>query len=198
MSSLRETYNRLIAEGKLRADPAQQAIMPEFDRIREALLQPVKTGLFRKAPDPPKGLYIWGGVGRGKSMLMDMFVEHLGDVPARRVHFHAFMQEIHGAMHEVRKTGVDDAIAPVAMDVAASVRLLAFDEMQISDITDAMIVGRLFQRLFAEGVVVVTTSNRLPDALYKNGLNRDLFLPFIELIKDKMVVHELASPTDYR
>lgn len=198
MSSLSDTYHRLIAEGTLTADPAQQAVLPEFDRIREALLQPVKKGLFRKAPEPPKGLYLWGGVGRGKSMLMDMFVEHIGDVPARRVHFHAFMQEIHNAMHEVRKTGVDDAIAPVAGDVAANVRLLAFDEMQISDITDAMIVGRLFQALFEAGVVVVTTSNRVPDDLYKHGLNRDLFLPFIAQIKERMVVHELASPTDYR
>lgn len=198
MTSLRETYDSLIAAGTLHADPAQEAVLPEFDRIRDALLVPAKKGLFRKAPEPPQGLYLWGGVGRGKSMLMDMFVDHLEGIPARRVHFHAFMQEIHSAMHEVRKTGVDDAIAPVAADVAASVRLLAFDEMQITDITDAMIVGRLFQALFAAGVVVVTTSNRLPDELYKNGLNRDLFVPFIELIKEKMVVHELASPKDYR
>jgi cell division protein ZapE len=129
---------------------------------------------------------------------MDMFVTNLGEIPARRVHFHAFMQEIHAAMHEARKTGVDDAIAPVAKAVSSSVRLLAFDEMQITDITDAMIVGRLFQALFADGVVVITTSNRVPDDLYKHGLNRDLFLPFIELIKERMVVYELASPTDYR
>jgi cell division protein ZapE len=198
MTSLRDTYDQLIAEGTLQPDPAQDAVLPEFDRIRTALLAPVKKGFFRKAAEPPKGLYLWGGVGRGKSMLMDMFVDSMGDIPARRVHFHAFMQEIHSAMHEARKTGVDDAIAPVAADVAKSVRLLAFDEMQISDITDAMIVGRLFEALFAAGVVVVTTSNRLPDDLYKNGLNRDLFVPFIELIKDKMVVHELVSPTDYR
>ena len=198
MQSLRQTYDQLIAEGTLKSDAAQEAVLPQFDRIREALLAPVKKGLFRKAPEPPKGLYLWGGVGRGKSMLMDMFVDHMGDIPSRRVHFHAFMQEIHAAMHEARKTGVDDAIAPVAADVAASVRLLAFDEMQITDITDAMIVGRLFEKLFADGVVVVTTSNRLPDALYKDGLNRNLFLPFIDMIKDKMVVHELASPTDYR
>ena len=198
MATLSETYDSMIAEGTLQSDPAQRALMPEFDSIRESLMVPDKKGLFRKAPEAPKGLYLWGGVGRGKSMLMDMFVDHLGDVPARRVHFHAFMQEIHSAMHEARKTGVDDAIAPVAADVAASVRLLAFDEMQITDITDAMIVGRLFEKLFEAGVVVVTTSNRLPDELYKHGLNRNLFVPFIKLIKDKMVVHELASPTDYR
>jgi cell division protein ZapE len=198
MTSLKETYEKLIAQGDLRADPAQEAVLPEFDRIRDALMQPVKRGFFRKAPKPPRGLYLWGGVGRGKSMLMDMFVDHLGDIPARRVHFHAFMQEIHSRMHEVRKTGVDDAIAPVAAEVVASVKLLAFDEMQITDITDAMIVGRLFEALFAAGVVVVTTSNRVPDDLYQHGLNRNLFVPFIELIKDRMVVHELTSPTDYR
>ena len=198
MGSLREIYETKVAEGSLKADPAQEAMLPHFDRIRSALLEPVKKGLFRKAPESPKGLYLWGGVGRGKSMLMDLFVNHLGDIPARRVHFHAFMQEIHAAMHEARKTGVDDAIAPVAADVAARVRLLAFDEMQISDITDAMIVGRLFEALFAAGVVVITTSNRVPDDLYKNGLNRDIFIPFIGLIKDRMEVVELTSPTDYR
>lgn len=198
METLGKIYKRMTDAGDLRPDDAQLNVLPEFERIQTALNTPVKKGLFRKAPEPPQGLYLWGGVGRGKSMLMDLFVEHLGDVPARRVHFHAFMQEIHSAMHEVRKTGVEDAIAPVAEDVAASVRLLAFDEMQISDITDAMIVGRLFQALFEDGVVVVATSNRVPDDLYKQGLNRDLFLPFIALIKDKMKVVELASPKDYR
>ncbi|UWQ91797.1 AFG1 family ATPase [Rhodobacteraceae bacterium M382] len=201
MSNVNALYQQRIAAGDLRPDPVQQDVMPQFQRIADGLTaDPVKRGLFRRAAPPPapKGLYLWGGVGRGKSMLMDLFVDSLGDIPVRRVHFHAFMQEIHSAMHEARQRGVDDAIAPVAADVASSVRLLAFDEMQITDITDAMIVGRLFEALFAADVVVVTTSNRVPDDLYKNGLNRQLFLPFIELIKGKMEIHELASPTDYR
>ena len=197
MTRIQDTYRQRVATQELHADDAQEAVLPEFDRIREELAKPVKKGLFRKAPPPPKGLYLWGGVGRGKSMLMDLFVEHLG-VPARRVHFHAFMQEIHAAMHESRKQGIEDALAPVANDVASKVKLLAFDEMQITDITDAMIVGRLFQILFEKGVVVVTTSNRVPDDLYKNGLNRQLFLPFIDIIKDRMVVWEMISPRDYR
>ena len=197
MKSLIAEYNTLVNAGTVTDDAAQKAALPEFERIRAALAAPVKRGFFRKAPTPPKGLYLWGGVGRGKSMLMDFFVSHV-TVPARRVHFHAFMQEIHASMHEARKRGVDDAIAPVAADIAASVRLLAFDEMQITDITDAMIVGRLFEALFAAGVLVVTTSNRVPDDLYKDGLNRQLFLPFISLLKEHMVVWELSSPTDYR
>ncbi|MFT4962673.1 MAG: cell division protein ZapE [Paracoccaceae bacterium] len=199
MTDLTVHYAQKIAVGDLNRDPAQEAVLGEFERMRAALSTPVKRGLFRKAPAPPKGLYLWGGVGRGKSMLMDLFVETLGaEIPHRRVHFHAFMQEIHGALHQARKEGVTDPIMPVAASVAKSVRLLAFDEMQINDITDAMIVGRLFTALFEAGVVVVTTSNRVPDDLYKNGLNRSLFLPFINLIKNQMVVWELASPTDYR
>ncbi|MGD1881429.1 MAG: cell division protein ZapE [Paracoccaceae bacterium] len=197
MIDLTALYKEKVAAGVLTYDPVQEAILPEFQRILDALAVPVRKGFFRKVPEAPKGLYLWGGVGRGKSMLMDLFVD-AANVPARRVHFHAFMQEIHAAMHVARQRGVDDAIAPVAADVSAKVRLLAFDEMQITDITDAMIVGRLFEALFATGVVVVTTSNRVPDDLYKNGLNRQLFLPFIELIKERMVVWELASPTDYR
>lgn len=197
METLPTLYARLVADGTLTADPAQEAVFPEFERIREGLSQPVRKGWFRKAVEPPKGLYLWGGVGRGKSFLMDLFVSTI-EVPARRVHFHAFMQEIHRGMHAARQQGIEDALAPVARDVSASTRLLAFDEMQITDITDAMIVGRLFEALFNDGVVVVTTSNRAPDDLYKNGLNRQLFLPFIALLKERMVVHEMAGPTDYR
>ncbi|WP_419555493.1 cell division protein ZapE [Pseudaestuariivita rosea] len=194
---LMEIYRNKVAAGDLTADPAQEAVLPELDRIRTALAEPVKKGLFRKAPEPPKGLYLWGGVGRGKSMLMDLFAANV-TVPCRRVHFHEFMQEIHEAMHKARQTGVDDAILPVAQDVMSQVRCLAFDEMQITDITDAMIVGRLFEKLFEAGVVIVTTSNRVPDDLYKDGLNRQLFLPFIDMLKDRLVIWELTSPTDYR
>lgn len=197
MSTLPKIYGQMVADGALTADPAQQAVMPEFERIHAGLATIAAKGWFRKAPKPPKGLYLWGGVGRGKSMLMDMFVETL-EVPNRRVHFHAFMQEIHQGMHQARKDGVEDALAPVVKSVSDTVRLLAFDEMQINDITDAMIVGRLFESLFAAGVVVVTTSNRPPDDLYKDGLNRQLFLPFIARLKQQMVVHEMISPTDYR
>ncbi|AFO86127.1 AFG1-like ATPase [Phaeobacter inhibens] len=200
MTHLTALYQQKIDAGLLKPDPAQEAVLPHFDRIAEGLnAPPVKRGLFRKATyETVKGLYLWGGVGRGKSMLMDLFVDSLDDIPSRRVHFHAFMQEMHGKMHEARQQGIEDALAPVAAEVAGSVRLLAFDEMQITDITDAMIVGRLFEALFTAGVTVITTSNRIPDDLYKNGLNRQLFLPFIDLIKQQMQVHEMVSPVDYR
>ena len=200
MMTIQDIYAARVAAGTLEPDDAQQAVLAEFERIRAGLAQPVKRGLFRKAPEPPRGLYLWGGVGRGKSMLMDLFVEALQaqDIAVRRVHFHAFMQEIHKGMHAARQSGAKDALAPVAKQVAEGLRCLAFDEMQITDIPDAMVVGRLFEFLFAAGVVVVTTSNRVPDDLYKDGLNRQLFLPFIEIIKQNLEVWELVSPRDYR
>jgi cell division protein ZapE len=200
--ALIDIYEARIASGNLRADPAQSAVLPALEGLRIWLETPRKTGLvaslFHKSPASPKGIYLWGGVGRGKSMLMDLFFDAIDITAKRRVHFHAFMQEIQRGMHQVRKTGVDDALAPVAMDVARSVRLLAFDEMQITDITDAMIVGRLFEMLLTQGVVIVTTSNRPPQDLYLNGLNRALFLPFIDMLNDQFQVRELLSPHDYR
>ncbi|MFZ3582097.1 cell division protein ZapE [Loktanella sp. DJP18] len=192
-----QAYDAAVADGRLTRDAAQEGVLPELDRIQAALAEPVKRGLFRKAPPPPRGLYMWGGVGRGKSMLMDLAYAAI-DAPKQRQHFHAFMQWVHAEIGEARKTGVDDAIKPVAAKLVADIRLLAFDEMQISDITDAMIVGRLFEALFAAGVTVITTSNRPPDDLYKDGLNRQIFAPFIDLLKDRMVVHELAAAVDYR
>ncbi|MEM9797787.1 MAG: cell division protein ZapE [Pseudomonadota bacterium] len=197
--TLDEIYAARVADGVLEPDPAQEAALTPLEEIRKKLASPEKRGIFgrRKAPDGPMGVYLWGGVGRGKSMLMDLFHE-AAPVPSRRVHFHAFMQEMHDGLHEARMQGVRDAIRPVADRVIGATKVLCFDEMQITDITDAMLVGRLFEALFAGNVHIVTTSNRVPDDLYKDGLNRALFLPFIDLLKDRMIVHELASPRDWR
>jgi cell division protein ZapE len=202
--SLSEVYEARVAEGSLRADPAQHAVLPALEDLRVWLEANAGrrvglfAGLFAKPITPPRGLYLWGGVGRGKSMLMDLFFAVTDIAEKRRVHFHAFMQDIHKGMHEARKQGVEDALAPVAEAVIRDTRLLAFDEMQITDITDAMIVGRLFEKLFAAGVVIITTSNRPPGDLYQNGLNRALFLPFIAMLEARLQVVELESPTDYR
>lgn len=212
MGSVTQLYRQRVAEGRIKADAAQQAVLPQLDRVVEGVADGAdiasksKSGwrsLFggggSAASQPAqKGLYLWGGVGRGKSMLMDLIVEALPGKPVRRVHFHEFMQEIHAGLDAARKRGDQDTVRPVAMQVATSVRLLCFDEMQITDIADAMIVGRLFQLLFDQGVTIVTTSNRVPEDLYKNGLNRQLFLPFIALIRERMDVLRLDSDTDHR
>ena len=207
--TLRAAYDARLAAGELEPDPAQEAAIAAFERLDAALDAPAPKehrrdfldGLLGRSrpaePEGPRGLYLWGGVGRGKSMLMDLFVATT-DVPARRVHFHAFMQEVHAGMDAARKRGVDDAIAPVADGVADGLSLLALDEMQVSDIADAMIVGRLFERMVGHGLAVVTTSNRPPRDLYKDGLNRPLFEPFIALIEERMEVVELAPGEDHR
>lgn len=201
MTDLTAIYEARVAAGTLQDDPVQRTALPELQRVLEDLAAPPpKRGIFgrTRTVEPVRGLYLWGGVGRGKSMLMDLFHEAAPEARKRRVHFHAFMQEVQDALHAARQTAVKDPIKVVAQDISKDVRLLSFDEMQISDITDAMIVGRLFEQLFDAGVAVVTTSNRIPSDLYKDGLNRQLFLPFIALLKTQMVVWELASDTDYR
>ena len=193
-------YDQEVAAGRIGDDPAQRAVLPEFDRIGAALETPSRgglLGLFATKPDPVQGLYLWGGVGRGKSMLMDMFVAGVA-APKRRVHFHGFLQEVQAGLEAARKRGAEDAVRPVAEEIARDIRLLAFDEMQITDIADAMIVGRLFQILLEAGVAIVTTSNRPPEDLYKDGLNRALFLPFIDLLNRRMVVWHLADDRDWR
>lgn len=204
MTTLTDRYHALADAGEITTDAAQVATLHVLEEVAEALATPPPKRKFLKrfakpqVPEGKRGAYLWGGVGRGKSMLMDLFYDFVPVTEKRRVHFHAFMQEMHANLHAARQTGVEDALAPVAADVARTTRLLCFDEMQITDITDAMLVGRLFDLLFADGVVIVTTSNRVPDDLYKDGLNRNLFLPFIETIKEKLIVHELLSETDYR
>jgi cell division protein ZapE len=196
---VRTLYESRTAQGRLRPDPAQEALLPALDRLRAELEAPARRGLFARKPQPVRGLYLWGGVGRGKSMLMDLLLEALdAGVPVRREHFHAFMQWVQAGLNRARAKGTPDAILPVADEIAEGARLLALDEMQVTDIADAMILGRLFQRLWDRGVTLVTTSNRPPSDLYKDGLNRALFLPFIALIEENCEVRELASPTDHR
>jgi len=202
--TLTDLYEARVTAGQLRADPAQHALLGPLEELRLWLEENANrrvglfAGLFARPIQPPKGMYLWGGVGGGKSMLMDLFTAATDIAQKRRVHFHAFMQDIHRGMHAARQQGVEDPLGPVADAVIRDVRLLALDEMQITDITDAMIVGRLFEKLLAAGVVIVTTSNRPPQDLYKTGLNRQLFLPFIAMLQDRLRVVELESPTDYR
>lgn len=202
MGQVTEAYQARVASGDFDADPAQATVLPELDRVAEAMKSAPSRNVFgrvlKRTPAFTAGVYLWGGVGRGKSMLMDLLHEVVGGEQSRRVHFHAFMQEVQGRLHEARKTQVDDALIPVAAEMSDGLRLLCLDEMQISDIADAMIVGRFFEQMLDAGVVVVTTSNLTPDDLYKDGLNRALFLPFIDLIKVRLSVIELASPRDYR
>ena len=202
MATILAEYDRRYDSGLIRPDAAQRAVAARLDTLAAELKQaPAASGLlarFRKTAPPPKGLYIHGEVGRGKTMLMDLFYETVDFAPKRRVHFHAFMQDVHRRLHDARQSHAQDAIAPVARALAKEARLLCLDEMQITDIADAMIIGRLFEGLLAAGTVIVTTSNLAPDQLYRNGLNRQLFLPFIDLIKTRLNVISLDSPTDYR
>ncbi len=215
------SYRAEIAAGRLRPDPVQERVARRLDALAAALAdyRPAAAdgwrswlefglglvpGLGRRAPAPPRGLYLHGGVGRGKSMLMDMFFAAT-EVPGgakRRIHFHAFMLEVHARLHDWRRRTRDskeqDPLPRIAREVRAETVLLCFDEFQVTNVADAMILARLFESLLAAGVVVVATSNRAPGALYLNGLQRDRFLPFIALLEDRLDVLHLDGEVDYR
>lgn len=195
-------YAELVKARELKPDVAQGRAVVALDRLANELESDNGKGLFKRLFDKRSegcdGVYLWGGVGRGKSMLMDLAFDHIDVQPKRRVHFNAFMLETHGRLKNARATAEGDPIHAVADDIAEEVKLLCFDEMQVTNPADAMILSRLFERLIERGVRVVTTSNRPPRDLYKDGLNRELFIPFIGLIERRFAVVEVNGPTDYR
>jgi cell division protein ZapE len=212
MSRIAQGYRALVSDRGFEFDPAQAELAWKLDALSAGLenYRPEpKPGAFgwligHKPAEPPRGLYIHGPVGGGKTMLMDMFFDAVTGPSKRRAHFHAFMADVHARLHQWRQAlkrgevAGDDPIAPVAAELAREASLLCFDEFSVRDIADAMILGRLFTALFAAGVVVVATSNVAPDDLYRDGLNRALFLPFIALIEERLDVVELDARTDYR
>jgi len=209
--SVRAGLEALVADSGYERDPAQLELAARFDALADALAAYAGRGragglarLFSQAPLPPRGLYVYGAVGRGKTMLMDLFFAAAPVALKRRVHADAFMADVHQRLHELRlraKRGEirdGDPTPAVAGQIAAEARLLCFDEFSVRDIADAMILGRLFKALLAEGVVVVATSNVAPDDLYKDGLNRALFLPFIALLNERLDIVELKARADFR
>jgi cell division protein ZapE len=209
--SVRAAYKRLLKQRRIAPDPGQAKAVDAFARLEAELPRLKDSWLPLVRPGPaPKGLYVWGPPGRGKSMLMDLFFDSAPLTKKRRTHFHVFMAEVHRLVGEWREGDAasrkrrfgthkgDDPIAPVAEVIAREARLLCFDELQVTDIADAMILGRLFEALFERRVVLVATSNRPPEDLYKDGLNRQLFLPFIDMLRRRTQVVEIAGPRDFR
>lgn len=202
-------YEQLVGLGEIDRDPAQIAVLNHLDRLcgELATLPSRKAGLgwlFGRKPRMPPGLYLWGSVGRGKTMLMDLMLESAPVKQKHRMHFQTFMADIHQRIHDYRtrvKQGEAkdrDPIPPVARAIADEMTLLCLDEFAVTDIADAMILARLFNALFENGLVLVTTSNLEPNRLYEGGLNRELFVPFIDILKSSTVTVELDAPHDYR
>lgn len=196
-------YRALVAGGVLERDPAQASVAARLDAFAKVLetWRPRGGSLGRwlgRATPAPKGRYIFGPVGRGKTMLMDLFFEAVRFQPKRRLHFHEFMAEVHDRIGAARQKMPGDPIPQVTQAIAAETRLLCFDELHVTDIADAMILGRVFKGLFAQQVVIVATSNVPPRQLYWNCLNRDLFLPFIDMLEKNLEIDELLAQKDFR
>ncbi len=209
-SRIRTAYDRRLADGRLTPDPSQIPVVEALARLEHDLRRKAPMGgLLGPGPEVP-GVYLWGPPGRGKSLLMDMFCASVPEPRKTRAHFHAFMARVHDLIRKWREGDAkarkavfgqskgDDPIRPVAELIASEARLLCFDELQVTDIADAMILGRLFEALFERGVVLAVTSNRAPDQLYLNGINRQLFLPFIAMLERKCVVVSVSGLRDWR
>lgn len=198
-------YQQQVAQEHIQADDAQLLVIAELQQLLVNLSHyqhyhqsPFTRKILLNKPQPCRHLYIYGGVGTGKSMLMDLFFEHCPVLKKRRVHFHAFMQEVHARIHSLRQLKEHDVIGALAAEIYQNSELLCFDEFHVADIADAMILGRLLQQLFDSGLVLVVTSNQHPDQLYANGLQRELFLPFIARLKASADILELRTGHDYR
>ena len=201
MPSPRERYAAALAGGRLRPDPGQARAVDALEALHRALGEPRRRSrlrFLRRRSEGVRGLYLWGGVGRGKTLLMDDFFEGLEGVPRRREHFYRFMRSVHEELKRLRTGRVEDPLGVVAANWAAEVRLLCLDEFHVRDIADAMLLGRLLRGLFEHGVTLVTTSNVPPVRLYEGGLQRDRFLPAIAELEARLRVLELAGTEDHR
>ncbi|HEU5046328.1 MAG TPA: cell division protein ZapE [Rickettsiales bacterium] len=203
-ASLIKLYEQSIQDARITADPAQRKVMEQLQTLAATLhTPPKKRGLIGKLlpaskPEAAPGIYIWGEVGRGKSMLMDMFFSAVKLSAKQRIHFHSLMISIHQSIHNLRKQHVENPVKIAAAEIAAKTRLLCLDEFQVTDVADAMILKKLFSALLEAGVTVVITSNRPPEELYQGGLQREKFLDFVKLVRERMEILELSSAHDYR
>ncbi len=202
-TNLSKSYGQLVAQGRIQNDIAQQNLLTMLQEVLDRLVKPKKKSLFTKSKPSTNinSLYIYGNVGRGKSMLMDLFFDAVPEnknLKKRRVHFHAFMQEVHARIHKLRQSGGGDPVAVLARELAGETQLLCFDELQATDVADATLLYRLFEGLFAHNICIVSTSNRPPKALYTGGVQAERFENFIKLIEEKMKIAALSSPDDYR